>query len=350
VANLAAKHRQNARLPAHVPPAMTAAGLALMGASMALELPSALVRLVAASVILGAFHRLGAGTDTIAALLAFGPLLRCIAALAVPLPAPLLVRAASGARKPSDREHVALRNALALLPGVREPRRVLVVDSPDENAWVLGETLFISRGLFDGPHLVAVVAHEAAHLAAGDGRLALAAWWLPVRWMSWLAQRLLGVDEPGLLRPRGALPQPHAAPPASPAYGTPGYGTPGYGTPGYGPPGYGPPGPAMPGRGGGRSLIGRLARLPGVVLGAGLLLGAGGLFPMLLRPLWARHRRSRELAADAYAARLGQAPGLIEALAEWQLLDLAQPWWQGRSHPYVEQRIDALQAFMHGRL
>lgn len=314
-------------MPSPVSPAMTPTGLALMGASLVLEVPSALVRLVAASVILGAFHRLDAGTDAIAWLLAFGPLLRCMAALAIPLPVPLLVRASSGARKPSDRERAALRHAAGLLPGVTEPRRILVVDSPDENAWVLGETLFISRGLFDGPHLVAVFAHETAHLAAGDGRLALAAWWLPVRWLSWLAQRLLGVDPPGLTRPRGALPQPHAT---------------------TAPPGYGAPGPAAAGRGGDRGLIGRLARLPGAVLGAGLLLAAGGAFPMLLRPLWAPYRRSRELAADARAARLGQAPGLIEALAEWQLLDLAQPWWQGRSHPYVEQRIDALQAFMHG--
>ena len=47
--------------------------------------------------------------------------------------------------------------------------------------------------------------------------------------------------------------------------------------------------------------------------------------------------------ADAFAAAAGYGPALVEALADWQVLDLATPWWQGRSHPYVEQRIDRLQ-------
>jgi Zn-dependent protease with chaperone function len=86
-----------------------------------------------------------------------------------------------------------------------------------------------------------------------------------------------------------------------------------------------------------------LVRLPAIGLGALLLLLAGGVGPVVLRPAWAAYRRRREYAADAVAAAAGQGRALVEALADWQVLDLATPWWQGRTHPYVEQRIDRLQ-------
>ena len=313
---------------------MTGPGIALVIAGLVLDLPAALIRLAAASVILGLFHRLDATTDALAALAAFAPLARSLACLVVPVPAPLMVRAATGARMASDREATTLDSVLGLVPGASRPRHLLVVDNPDEDAWVLGETLFLSRGLFDGPHLAAVVAHELGHLAGRDGRVALAAWWLPVRWMSWLAERLLGVRQPGRwgkdgTSPGRTSPGPILAQPQAAGGWTAPH--------------------ARPARPPGRGVLATLVRLPAMALGAGLLVGAGGLLPMALRPLWAAYRRNRELAADRFAARLGQAPGLIEALADWQLLDVATPWWQGRSHPYVEQRIDRLQAILDGR-
>jgi Zn-dependent protease with chaperone function len=308
------------RLPAR---ALPAGGLALTAAAFVLDLPSALARLIIVSVLLGAVTRLSAATDALAVLAAFGPYARSIAALAAPLPAGPLYRGALGARKPSGREREALDAAVALLPGVAPLRSTLVVDSPEENAWVLGSTLFVSRGLFESPHLTAVVAHEAGHLAGGDGRIALAAWWLPVRPLARLGIRLLGADpQPGAQvgDPAGrTLPQPHIAGVAS---------------------GTRAGGPGRP-----RGLLRSLLRLPAIVAGACLLLVAGGLFPSLLRPLWARHRRAREYAADAFAARAGQGPALIEALADWQMLDVATPWWQGRAHPHIEERIDHLQRF-----
>ena len=69
----------------------------------------------------------------------------------------------------------------------------------------------------------------------------------------------------------------------------------------------------------------------------------GGLFPMLLRQGWSAYRRSREFAADVFAASAGHGPALVEALGTWQVLDVATPWWLRLSHPYVEQRIDRLQ-------
>ncbi|MGH2718227.1 MAG: hypothetical protein ACRDJU_06585, partial [Actinomycetota bacterium] len=88
----------------------------------------------------------------------------------------------------------------------------------------------------------------------------------------------------------------------------------------------------------------RVLAIPARVLGALLLLLAGGLLPALLRPAWAPYLRGREYAADAFAAAHGQGPALIDALGDWQLLDVPAPWWQGRSHPYTEQRIDRLGA------
>ena len=276
---------------------MTGAGAALVLASVLLDLPSALLRLVLASLVLGAFTTLGGPTDIVAGLIAFGPLARTLLALAVPLPAPPAARAAKGARAPSTREQQALDRAPKLAGAARQPV-LKVIDTPDEDAWVLGGTLFVSRGLFDSPHLVPVVAHELGHLDTGDGRVALAAWWLQVRSVAWLGLRCAGNVED---------PKPH------------------------------------------RDVLGALAHIPVLLTGLVLLLISGGLLPVVLRPLWAAYRRNREFAADAYATRRGLGGGLAEALASWQILDLAAPWWQGRSHPYVEQRLDRIDRLREGR-
>jgi len=293
---------------------MTPAGIALVAASILLDLPSALARLFLVAVVAGLFGVLDWRADLLVALIAFGPYVRSIGALVLPLPAGHLLRAGTGARRPSERERVALGQAFSLLPGVTAPKRFLVIDGPDENAWVLGSTLFVERGLFESPHLAAVMAHEAGHLAAGDGRVALAAWWLPVRSAAWVAARLMGSGRSALPQTGTTLPQRQAS----------------------GPGGRILPDPRF-------RVLGGLLRLPGMAAGAVALLFAGGLFPMLLRQAWAPYRRSREYAADAFAASAGYGPALVEALGEWQVLDVATPWWLRLSHPYVEQRIDRLQ-------
>jgi Zn-dependent protease with chaperone function len=284
---------------------MTPAGVALVAASILLDLPSALARLFVTAVIVGLFGVLDWRADLLVALVAFGPYVRSIGALALPLPAGPLLAAGSGARKPSERERVALANAFSLVPETSAPNRVLVLDGPDENAWVLGSTLFVERGIFESPHLAAVMAHEAGHLAAGDGRVALAAWWLPVRSAAWVAARLMG--KPSEAFPRSGIQGGRMLP--DPRF----------------------------------RLLGGLLRLPGLLAGVVALLFAGGLFPMLLRQAWAPYRRNREYAADAFAAAAGHGPGLVEALGAWQVLDVATPWWLRLTHPYVEQRIDRLQ-------
>ncbi|HYR63361.1 MAG TPA: hypothetical protein VET24_12120, partial [Actinomycetota bacterium] len=61
---------------------MTPAGLALVAASILLDLPSALGRLLVAAVIAGLVSRLGTPADIVVSLVAFGPSVRSIAALA----------------------------------------------------------------------------------------------------------------------------------------------------------------------------------------------------------------------------------------------------------------------------
>src|SRR5438309_3707462 len=231
---------------------MTPAGIGLVAASILLDLPSALARLFLTAVIAGLAGALDWRADIVVFLVAFGPYLRSAAALALPVPAGPFLRQAAGARKPSEREHRAIGNAFSLLPGGALPMSVLVIDGPDENAWVLGCMLFVERGLFESPHLVAVLAHEAGHLAAGDGRVALAAWWLPVRSAAWVAARLMGSRSGGLpqTRPRTGttLPQPR---PAGAGAGI-------------------LPDPRF-------RVLGGLLRLPGLAAGAVALLFAGGL-------------------------------------------------------------------------
>jgi len=293
---------------------MTPAGIGLVAASILLDLPSALARAFLTAVVAGLAGPLDWRADVLVLLVAAGPYVRSAGALALPLPAGPFVRQAAGARRPSERERAAVGNSFSLLPGSVAPASVLVIDGPEENAWVLGCTLFVERGLFDSPHLAAVLAHEAGHLAAGDGRVALAAWWLPVQSVAWVAARLVGSKRRLLPQSGRTLPQPGASGVGAGILPDPRF-----------------------------RILGGLLRLPGIAAGVVALLFAGGLFPMLLRQVWAAYRRSREYAADAFAASAGFGPALIEALGVWQVLDVATPWWLRLSHPYVEQRIDRLQ-------
>jgi hypothetical protein len=337
---------------------MTPAGVGLVAASILLDLPSAFARLFLTAIIAGVAGVLDWRADLIVFLVAFGPYLRSIAALVLPLPAGPFLRQSAGARTPSARERAALGNAFSLLPRGVAPGSVLVIDGPDEHAWVLGCTLFVERGLLESPHLAAVMAHEAGHLATGDGRVALAAWWLPVQSVASVAARLMGSSGRSLPKAGTPLPQPQAS-------GTGARRRPSRRRVEFG---------RRPsrrrvefgrrpsrrrvefGRRPSRRrvefgilpdprfrLLGGLLRLPGLAAGVVALLFAGGLFPMLLRPVWSAYRRSREYAADAFAAAAGHGPALVEALGEWQVLDVATPWWLRLSHPYVEQRIDRLQ-------
>lgn len=83
------------------------------------------------------------------------------------------------AREPNDEEREILlgvqRQILAQAPeGTIGPSRWLVLNKPDQNAFVLGTTIYIHWGLIDSEYLAPVLAHELGHLNHGDGRRMLA--------------------------------------------------------------------------------------------------------------------------------------------------------------------------------
>ncbi len=86
----------------------------------------------------------------------------------------LLTRWQLGARRPSERERLAIADAFAQLPGsIRGPRWLYVIDDPTPSACVVGQALYLHRALVWDPALCAVIAHELGHLNSLDGRLTL---------------------------------------------------------------------------------------------------------------------------------------------------------------------------------
>jgi len=71
----------------------------------------------------------------------------------------------------------------------------------------------------------------------------------------------------------------------------------------------------------------------------------GGIGLRLTRPVWGHYWRRREYAADAHAAKLGQADELADFLETHALLHdhpIPYIWLTQHTHPPVELRIDRL--------
>ena len=283
-----------------------AAGLSLYAASLLLELPGALLRLVLASTLVaivlglaGTAPGTAAGVLVIAA--ALGPLLWSLLALAWP-GSGLLWRWRAGGREPSARERdayeAALEDLAAAGEGVRAPRSWFVLDDAEPHAAIRGRCVMVSRGLLYTQEFEGVLAHELGHLNSLDGRLTealgrLAAWRDPLG---------PGIDY------------------AEYTYAT-------------------------AGRGDLLHYVGwGLARAAARLL---LYALAGGLSLLLLRPAWGAYWRGREYAADRFAADLGAGEDLARFLEHHGLFfDVPVPFlmFSDRAHPPVELRLDRLAA------
>jgi Zn-dependent protease with chaperone function len=247
------------------------------------------------AAIVGAFVPLGLSAEAIAWIAAAAPLGRSALGLVLPGQARLW-RRRLGARRPSEEEAMAVDDALALLhsvdPSLPAPLGYFVLDDPLPGAAVRARALILSRGLLESESLAAVLAHELGHLDSLDSRLTEALNRLPL-WGDPLAPVAL---------PRGA----GAA-----------------------------LGPEPDSRG---ALTWGLLRWT-------LRLGGGSFARSLLSPFWAAYWRSREYAADAYAASLGQAEDLAR-----HLRDQEQPFdaphcgllRNGAEHPPVALRVERL--------
>jgi Zn-dependent protease with chaperone function len=208
-----------------------------------------------------------------------------------------------GGREPSERERLAYQDALELLrhhsnQPLREPGSWFVIDGPQPDAAVCGNTLMLARGLLESEHVAAVLAHELGHLATTDGKLTAA------------INRL--VIHPPPTTPRGQRP-----------------------------------------RDSGGVVVTSDRALLTVTLVGGLLwlarksisFAKGGFGLRITAPAWGSYWREREYLADLYAATLGQADELADFLEIHALIhDHPVPfiWLTEHSHPPSELRIDRL--------
>jgi Zn-dependent protease with chaperone function len=241
----------------------------------------------------GAIFPLGPSAGQIAWAAALAPLAWSALALLRP-GGGWLWRRRLGARRPTADEALAISDACAMLssvdPGLPEAG-VRVLDDPLPTALARGRSIVLSRGLLESDSTPAVYAHELGHIRSLDARLTEA-----------LERLELWGDPLGPIEPRHGVEAPRSRRDNS-----------------------------------GGLLLGCLRWL--------VRLAGGGCAEALLRPLWAAYWRSREYAADAHAAALGQAEDLARHLADNELpFDPPQRrlLLNRAEHPPVAMRIERL--------
>jgi len=245
------------------------------------------VYLLAAIVLLLSGHHASPGAGTWGLVAWFAPLAWSVLALPYAIGSGWWFVQSTGARRPSERERIAVEDALDTViqsrPGIRRPGSWWVLDSPEVNARVRGRTLILHRGAIESRWLEATLAHELGHLNSIDGSLivALDRMVIPLR-VTW------------------------------------------------------------PDRGAG---------LLGFASAFLVMLLTGELALFLVRPIWGAYLRHREYQADLFAARLGYAEDLAQSLENEGLpFDQPIPfaWLRAVSHPPTELRIDRLIAYSAG--
>jgi Zn-dependent protease with chaperone function len=281
--------------------------LALYAATVLIETPVIFARwllaVAFAALVLLVLHHSVAGADGLAQL-ALVPTAWSLVALITPFGGGWWWRQNLGGREPSERERTAYNDALDLLRHrtlmpLREPSGWFVLDDPQPDAAVCGNTLMLSRGLLESDHLPAVLAHELGHLASTDGKLTAALNRLVIH----------------------APPKPDEHQQVEHKRSTP-------------------------------ILSNDRALLTVTILGMLLwglrktvVFAKGGLGLRLTAPFWGSHWREREYTADRFAAGLGQAEDLADFLEIHALMhDHPVPfiWLTEHTHPPTELRIDKL--------
>lgn len=252
------------------------------------ELPVIVIRFLAMTVFLGFLSLVKGHPESVLwGYLPLAPTGWSALALATPAGTGWWWKQRMGGREPSSREQLAYQDAIELLQGYASaplplPQDWFVIDTPQPDAAVCGETLMLSRGLLETEHLPAVIAHELGHLATPDGRLTAAV----NRLLLWTPSK-----------------EPHDEP------------------------------------------LPTLAAFLRWSISKALTPFKGGLGLYATSPLWGRYWRSREYHADLYAARLGQADELADFLEIHALIHdhpLPLIWLTEHTHPPTELRVDWL--------
>jgi hypothetical protein len=149
--------------------------------TLALQFCCAFIRAMVAYIVLWLAFTIGrhstAPVNTLALIIAYGPLVLSFATLILPLGG-WWWEQQSGGRSPSERERLVFEDAMTTLthhdPDLRPPRRWFVTDEQEQNAAVYADTLKITRGMLESGYLEAVLSHELGHLNSSDARLAAA--------------------------------------------------------------------------------------------------------------------------------------------------------------------------------
>jgi Zn-dependent protease with chaperone function len=281
--------------------------LALYAATLVAEVPVIFTRMlltlaVAVIVLLSKGQSLaGAGSLAELALIPTG---WAIFAIVTPFGGGWWWSNSMGGRQPFERERAAYHDAVQLLQAstsvpLRLPSLWFVLDEPQPDAAVCGNTLMLSRGLLESEYLPAVLAHELGHLATSDGKLTAA------------INRLV-IDPFPKARDRDGEPKQRDL-----------------------------------------VVVGGERFLLTVTLFGAVLWGLrrivsfakGGLGLRITSPFWGSYWREREYTADHYAATLGQAEELADFLEIHALMhDHPVPfiWLTEHTHPPTELRIDQL--------
>jgi Zn-dependent protease with chaperone function len=237
-------------------------------------------------------------------LLALSTAILSLSVLASPWATGWWWRSRVGGREPSQREREAFRDAMQALEDRRSgelprPRDWFVLDLPDPEAAVCGQTLMLTHALLESPYLTAVLAHELGHLSSLDGRMAAA--------INRLAIHPLREPHPDEERYKHQAQLLAGDDPVTQTI----------------------------------LAVGLFALFARLVLKC----ARGGLGIWLLRPLWGQLWREGEYRADRYAASLSQGEDLAGFLDTNALLfDQPVPfaWLTAHTHPAVELRIDRL--------
>lgn len=209
-----------------------------------------------------------------------------------------------GGREPSTREREAYDDAMDILensyPGqLTPPVDWFVLDLPEPEAAVCGQTLMLTRPMLQDPRLAAVLAHELGHFASWDARTAAA--------VNRLVIHPLREPHPDQERYKRQTETILTADPVTQAV----------------------------------VAIGVFV----VILSTILQWCRGGLGLWVLRSLWGAEWRTHEYDADQYAASLGQGDELADFLETNALIyDQPRPfvWLTAQAHPPTELRIDRL--------
>ena len=293
-----------ARLTSYFP---SIPALALYLATLVSEVPVIFMRMlltIAVAAIVLLLKEGSAGGAMGYAELALIPTGWAIFALLTPVGGGWWWRSNMGGREPSEREQSAYEAALEELreqadTPLQEPSGWFVLDTPEPDAAVCGNTLALSRGLFETSYLPAVLAHELGHLNTSDGRLTAA------------LNRLLLNSPPRLKEEE----QEHVE-------------------------------RSVELSGGGRILL--TVTLIGLflwVVRKAFVFARGGLGLRITAPFWGSYWREREHLADSFAAALGQGDELADFLEIHALVhDHPVPfiWLTEHTHPPTELRVDRL--------